>query len=88
MQEEIDYDPEIIIEGDSFYAKETLDSIILANIMNPKPFMLTPQDSFAKAVRAMADRYIACIPIIDKNGKPVGVLADMDVIGFVAKFLI
>ncbi|MBF0521677.1 MAG: CBS domain-containing protein [Candidatus Omnitrophica bacterium] len=87
MQEEMDYEPGIVIDGDSFYEKETLDNIILSNIMFRNPFTLGPQDKLAKAVKAMGERFIACIPIVDANQKVIGVITDLEVIRFIAKIL-
>ncbi|HPN87918.1 MAG TPA: CBS domain-containing protein [Candidatus Omnitrophota bacterium] len=87
MQEEIDFEPDLIIDGDNFYSRETLDSIIIHNIMQKNPLTLGPEESFAQVIKIMASRFIACIPIVDKQGHAIGVMTDVDAIRFFAKVL-
>jgi CBS domain-containing protein len=87
VQEEMDYDPEIILEGDSFYEKESLDSYILYNIMSKHPFSLKPEDSLKIAIKAMADKKIGCIPIVDAKNHPCGVLSHQEIVYFISNLL-
>ena len=87
MQEEIDFEPDLIIDGDNFYSRETLDSIIIHNIMQKNPLTIGPDESFAYIIKVMASRFIACVPVIDKEGRAIGVITDVDAIRFFAKVL-
>ena len=87
VSEEMDYDPQIIIDGDSFYEKATLDNFILRNIMNKNPSCLKPEDSLKTALLMMAEKKVSCIPVIDANKKPVGVLSHQEIVGYVGRLL-
>lgn len=87
IKEEMDYDPEIIIEGDSFYEKQSLDSYILYNIMSKHPFSLKQEDTLKIAMTSMADRKITCIPIVDANHRPCGILTNQEVANFLASLI-
>ena len=88
ISEEMDYDPDILFEGgDSFYSKESLDSYILRNIMNKTPQSLRPEDSIAKGVLIMAHKNVSCIPIVDQNRRPCGILSHQEIVTFLAKTL-
>ena len=87
MQEEIDFEPDLIIDGDNFYSRETLDSIIIHNIMQKNPLTLGPEESFTQVIKLMSSRFTACIPIVDKEGRAIGVMTDIDAIRFFAKVL-
>jgi len=80
----IDYNPNIVIDGDAFYDKETLDSYILEHIMLKDPFTLGPDNTLADVVQAMSKRKIGCIPIIDKKRKVLGIITEKDLIKYIA----
>ncbi len=87
ISEEMDYDPKIIIDGDSFYEKASLDSYILCNIMYQTPTYLRPEVSLKTALITMAEKTVSCIPIIDNNKKPCGVLSHQEIVGYVGRLL-
>ena len=77
-REEIDYAPDIIVDGQSFYDKDSLDSIILKNIMHKDPFTLSPEDSAGRAIVEMVKQNIGCICIIRDNRKLCGIVTYKD----------
>ena len=85
--EEIDYNPQVIVDGDAYYNKESLDSYILRNIMKHDPLTLTPEHTLADAVIAMDKRNISCIPVIDAKRKVVGILTFRELLGYLAKII-
>jgi len=85
--EEMSYDPDIIIDGDSFYKKETLDNFILQSIMKKDPFTLGPDNTVAEVVLNMSKRNIGCIPIIHPDRKVVGVITKQTIIDLAAQIL-
>lgn len=85
--EEIDYDPNIIVDGDSFYDKEGLDRYILRNIMSKDPFVMKPEDSVADAVFAMDKKNLGCIPILDQSGKIKGIVTNKEIVSFIVKYI-
>lgn len=88
ISEEMDYDPDLIIDGDSFYSKETLDSYILRNIMNRTPVVLSPENPVSEAVLTMAKRNVGFIPIVDEKRKVVGTVTHIEIVDFVARKLV
>ena len=87
ISEEMDYEPDLIIDGDSFYEKEVLDNYILRNIMLKHPFTLAAEETLSKAILNMVYRNIVCIPIVDKKNNVLGVLTYMEILEFLAKKL-
>ena len=84
---EVSYDPNVLIDGESYYEKETLDGLILKNIMNQTPFTLTPEDTATQALANIAKKQISFIPVIDGNRRVVGTLSDYNVISFIARVI-
>lgn len=76
-----------IIDGDSYYLKETLDSYILENIMLKSPATLSEDASMSDVVKTMEGGKRGFIVIIDKNSKPVGVVTNHQILDFVGNFL-
>lgn len=86
--EELEYDPSRIVDGDSYYNKEALDSFILRNIMYKNPFTLQPEDDLAAVITNMASRNITCIPIVDSKKKAVGIIVYKDIINYINQILL
>lgn len=80
--------PDMLIDGDTFYLKETLDRFNLKSIMKPNPMTINSNESLAIAVHAMANRRIGCIPVVDDLKNLVGIITNQDVINFLAMTLI
>lgn len=82
------YSKEMVIDGDTYYEKTTLNSFRLKNIMNPNPITLRPDDSVAEAVLAMTRYNAGCIPIIKGNRKICGILTHKDIVNLATLILI
>ncbi len=80
-----DYDPDIIVDGDSFYSKEVLDSYILSQIMNHIPFTMKHDQSLKEAIINMATKHLGCIPIVDESNKLSGVVTEQLIIKYIAE---
>lgn len=79
---------DMVIDGDSFYLKETLDRYYLKNIMKKDPMLIDQDESLAVAVHAMANQRIGCIPVVDTLRNLVGIITNQDVISFLAITLV
>jgi len=88
MNEDVDYNPDFVYDGQSFYSKETLDSYTLSNIMYQEPFTLGPQDSAADAVISMYRKNIGCIPIVRPDRRVCGILTSQDLVHVAARILL
>jgi len=81
------YDKSVIVDGDSFFDKTTLDKYILRTIMKKDPFAMRPQDTILHAIVEMSRLNLGCIPVINKNRSVTGVITSNEVIKFVAYIL-
>lgn len=87
MNKDMQYAPGILVDGDSYYNKDVLDSYILRQVMVPNPLTLGPKDSLAQAVLIMAKRKIGCIPIVREDKSICGVISEQEIIQFFADII-
>ena len=85
---ELDPDPAMVIEKDSYYWKDMVNSYILKKIMYPNPPTLSPEAPLAEAILTMAKRYAGCIFIINPSREVIGTLSDLDIIDYMAQLLL
>ena len=81
------YEPGLLIDGDSYYDKETLNSYILHSMMQRDPYTMKPQDSLADAVLTMVKRNLGCIIVVDNDRKVIGMVTDREILFFTAKII-
>ncbi|MDD3312562.1 CBS and ACT domain-containing protein [Pseudodesulfovibrio sp.] len=53
--------------------------MLVANWMTKDVTTLTPDRSMMKASKIMKDRHISCLPIVDEDGRLVGIVSDRDI---------
>jgi len=53
--------------------------MLVANWMTKDVTTLTPDRSMMKASKIMKDKHISCLPIVDEEGKLVGIVSDRDI---------
>jgi len=87
QQEGMDYQPDIIVDGDSFYDKETLNSYILRHIMNKNPLTMSPGESVVEALRIFTRRNIEAIPVIEKDRTVAGIITKREILSLIAEKL-
>lgn len=87
IDEEMTPERDTLVDGDSYYRKEILDSYILTNTMQKDPLTLSPDDSVVKAVTLMAQRKLGCIPLVDKTHKICGLVTTHEIVKFIAQLL-
>lgn len=56
-----------------------LAEIKASNIMTEKPITIKPRDTVEKAAMIMLDKKIGGLPVVDEQGKLVGIISDQDV---------
>lgn len=54
--------------------------MLVRDRMTPDPMTITPETSFPDAFRILRDKGIRHLPVVDKNGSLVGVVARMDLL--------
>jgi CBS domain-containing protein len=79
--------PDMVIDGDGFYLKETLDRYRIKTVMKKEPLALNREETLAVVVHAMANYRIGCIPVVDDLKNLVGIVTNQDVINFLAMTL-
>lgn len=57
---------------------------VLREAMHAKPETLTPDDAIAYALRIMSHGGYRHVPLIDREGRPVGVISVRDIVDFIA----
>ena len=73
-----EYDSDKILDGDTYYSKEVLDSFILNNVMTKDVCSFGVDRSFGEALRLMVQMNINSIVIVDDDKKVVGIVTSVD----------
>lgn len=50
----------------------------VADVMTPNPLTVEPQTSLSEAVKLLAEKHISGLPVVDEEGKLVGVISETD----------
>jgi CBS domain-containing protein len=58
----------------------TLRAATAADLMSPNPVSVHEKATVREAVTFLADRGFSAAPVIDKSGRPVGVLSRLDIV--------
>ena len=87
IDQDMDYDPSVIIDGDSFYSKDTLDKFILRNIMRKDPPYLKEDEPVARAILYMTRSRTGCVVAVNQKMKVTGIFSSHEIVGFFASFL-
>ena len=85
--EQVEFDKNTLIDGDSFYDRKTLDGYILKDIMEKVVSTLKPEDKVSGAILLMARLNIDCIPVTDKDRKVRGILKENHIIKLTADII-
>ena len=83
--QQMENDRNIIIDGGSFYDRNTLDGYILHDVMDKLVSTLQPEDTLDKAIHLMARMGNDCIVIVNQNHKVRGILKEKNIIQFSRK---
>lgn len=87
LNKDLDYQEDMLIDGDTFYSKEMLNSYMLRHVMFKDPFTLPPEASVGSAVLNMSSRRIGCIPIVNQDKSICGIFTNQDIVDFSARIL-
>ncbi len=50
----------------------------IADVMTPNPITVTPETSLQEAIKILAENHISGLPVVDEEGKLVGVISETD----------
>lgn len=82
--EQMSVDREMMLDKDTYYDKEMLDSYPVANVMHKTPSTLNLKDTLATAIRLMSERNIDCIVIISDSKQVKGVLTHKEILDYIS----
>ncbi|MEA5536040.1 CBS domain-containing protein [Crocosphaera sp. XPORK-15E] len=51
---------------------------IVADVMTPNPITVTPETPLSEAIKILAEKRISGLPVVNENGKLVGVISETD----------
>lgn len=64
-------------------AKELLDAVSVAEVMDRAPLTATPEESLVAVARRMVDGHIGCLPVVERSGEAlrmVGLVVESDLL--------
>ena len=74
-------------EDGYFFDKEQMDRFILKYVMAKDPIVLHPDDTLGHVVDIMARDKFGCIPIVNAEGILAGIVTQIDVLKYLARWL-
>lgn len=74
--------PKRLDNGSWHYDKESLNQFLLKSVMVSDPYFLRPSHSLYDAVEVMTRYKYGCIPIVDDEKKPCGMLTRQTIFQF------
>jgi acetoin utilization protein AcuB len=80
------HSPRHLENGEWYYDKDMLDSFILKNVMVKDLYLLKPENTLEEAIEYMINFKIGCIPIVDEENRPVGIVTRDTILGFFLKY--
>lgn len=81
------FQPGVIMDGDGYYKKESLDRYILRNVMKKDPRVLTAEQTLGDAIHLMVTEKSGCVPIVDQAQHVIGLLTRFDILRLAARAL-
>jgi len=73
--------------GQYLYDSVELTKYILKQHVIHKVFTLSPDDTLEKAVELMSQHKLGCIPVVNSDGRVIGIITVTDVMKLFLKFL-
>ncbi len=72
---------DIALESTGFrYSELQFKTIKACEIMTPKPVVVAVDDDIALAVEVLLQRQFHCVPVLDQDKKPVGIVTAYDLL--------
>lgn len=78
---------DLIIDGGSYYDRDTLDSYKTSDMMYKSPLVMEAEDSLADAIVKMTRRNVGCVPIVKGDRKLCGILTNRDIVEIAARII-
>lgn len=62
-----------------------ISKIKVKDIMTPDPVTISPEATFGEAAKLMLDKKISALPVVEGDGKLVGIITESDIFRIIAK---
>lgn len=79
--------PKKLSDNSWYYDPDTLDQHSLLKVMTEKPFSMKSYDKLLNAMEKMAKEGFGCIPVVDMEQHPIGIVTQTDMIRVVIDIL-
>lgn len=87
LNQQMSLNSNLVLDGDAYYEKESLNQFILKRMMKADPLTLRPGEPAVKAVRMMAKLNLGCVPVVDKQRRVLGVVTEREIVKYAARVL-
>jgi CBS domain-containing protein len=67
-----------VLEFEGKERRTFMRSVEVGEVMTPSPVVIAPSATLREAARAMLERRIGCLPVVDAGGRMVGLLTETD----------
>ena len=78
---------DIIMDGDCYYSRETLNNFYLTKVMQKNPLYVKDDSKVSDAISLMAAKNVACVPVVDEEKVVCGALTNEVIISYLAKIV-
>jgi CBS domain-containing protein len=72
----------IVTDGDLRAHAGYLATTKVSGVMIETPITVAPDDQISKAVQLMLDSKIGGLPVVSGDGRPIGIITESDLLGF------
>jgi len=69
-----------LLEGDAALQRTFLRTVEVSRVMNAPPIAVSPETTTDEAARLMLRHRIGCLPVLNPDGTPVGLLTETDLL--------
>ncbi|MBF0386004.1 MAG: CBS domain-containing protein [Candidatus Omnitrophica bacterium] len=84
INDTIEISREVMIDGDTYFNKNSLNSYILRSIMKKDPLTLGPEDSLSAAILSMKRNNLSCIPVVNNDLRVLGIVTNTEIVDFLS----
>lgn len=69
-----------LLEGDAARQRSFLRTVEVTQVMNAPPIAVSPETTTEEAARLMLRHRIGCLPVLEPDGTPIGLLTETDLL--------
>ena len=88
IQKTLDYDRDKILDGNTYYSKEVLDSYILKHVMTKKVYTLGLKNTVGDAIHSIVSNEISSVVIVDDGNSVLGIITTFDIMNLADKIFL